>query len=414
MDYTIAIPSHNRSHTLNEKTLKTLRNLGIDKNKINIFVALEEKEEYRRTLNKELYGKIYNGTLGNINQRRLIEQYYKKGKKIVFINDDIDEIDLSLTEFKNLNDFIIHAFSKCIEEHSFIWGVYPVYNKFYRQTKKDVTTDLRLIVGCFYGIINRPDKEEIQVQFTDNKDDTERTLRYFTEDQIVLRFNKIGVKTNYYKGAGGMGLLKDRLPHIKQDTLNLEQHFSTYGKIKERKNGIYEFVLNKMPSPLYNIMLLKPCEPGLFDNLKNMLDKIQVPYVRNENRHNFPRHQAMCFGLVRARCSGIIGVSKFSVLYPEIAEEIERIGILLCPFNFTSAYLLKNVVCPKHKDANNVGTSLLCSFGTYEGCDIIINGASYDARKNGIVFNGSQLEHYNTPLISGDKYSLVFYNRNDK
>jgi hypothetical protein len=49
------------------------------------------------------------------------------------------------------------------------------------------------------------------------------------------------------------------------------------------------------------------------------------------------------------------------------------------------------------------------SFGDYVGCDLVVDGVTYDTRK-GLVFDGYLKEHYNTPLISGTKYSLVFFN----
>ena len=41
---------------------------------------------------------------------------------------DVDEIDLSLTEYKSLDEFLNDAFITCEKENAFIWSVYPACN----------------------------------------------------------------------------------------------------------------------------------------------------------------------------------------------------------------------------------------------------------------------------------------------
>ena len=77
---------------------------------------------------------------------------------------------------------------------------------------------------------------------------------------------------------------------------------------------------------------------------------------------------------------------------------------------FSSIHLNNNVVCPKHKDNRNVGNSLLVSFGDYTGCNIVIGDVIYDAKYTPLIFNGAEIEHYNTNDLEGNKYSLVYYN----
>ena len=52
---------------------------------------------------------------------------------------------------------------------------------------------------------------------------------------------------------------------------------------------------------------------------------------------------------------------------------------------------------------------MLLSFGDYSGCNIVVNNKIYDANCNPIIFNGSNLEHYNTDDLIGTKYSLVYF-----
>ena len=69
-----------------------------------------------------------------------------------------------------------------------------------------------------YAIINRPNLTAIQLTITDKngeKEDVERTLKYFYHDDIVIRFNKIGIKTKYFGKEGGLGRFNDRIQPMK-------------------------------------------------------------------------------------------------------------------------------------------------------------------------------------------------------
>lgn len=80
----------------------------------------------------------------------------------------------------------------------------------------------------------------------------------------------------------------------------------------------------------------------------------------------------------------------------------------------TTIHVNNNVVCPRHLDPSNSGSSVIVSFGDYEGCDLVIEGyGTFNTNLKPILFNGAKLYHYNTPLISGNKYSLVFFNQNN-
>ena len=129
-------------------------------------------------------------------------------------------------------------------------------------------------------------------------------------------------------------------------------------------------------------------------------------------RINFPRHRVDVFGLVQNRPinGGGMALSKVSIRRPELYAELMRIGNLIVPFTYSSILINKNTVCGLHKDANNVGLSLVVSIGDYTGCDLVIEGRPYTAKYRPLIFNGSEMQHYNTDDLIGDKYSLVFYN----
>jgi len=152
---------------------------------------------------------------------------------------------------KDIIWFIKEAFLESEKLHSYIWGVYAVYNPFFRKARKETTTELNYIVGAFYGIINRPNLKSIQLTITKEngqKEDVERTIKYFINDGIVLRFNKIGFETKYYGKEGGLGTFENRIKPMMEASKKLKTKYPEYGDIKVRENGMAEFVLKKIPS----------------------------------------------------------------------------------------------------------------------------------------------------------------------
>jgi hypothetical protein len=254
-DYIVCIPSYKRAQVCKERTLNALHKYHIDPKKIYVYVANKEDYDlYKTTLDPATYHKLIIGKKGLVPQRQFITNQWGANKHIVFLDDDVESIDLSLSpQFKkhNLDYFIKTAFSECVKAKSYIWGVYAVFNPYFRQARKEMTTELNYIVGAFYGIINRPTLKAIQLSITKEngqKEDVERTLKYFLHDGIVLRFNKIGFVTKYYGKEGGLGRFEDRIKPMLEASKKLKQKYSDYGEIKMRGNGMAEFVLKKVPA----------------------------------------------------------------------------------------------------------------------------------------------------------------------
>jgi hypothetical protein len=232
-NYVIAIPSYNRSDSIQTKTLTVLQQNNIEPSLIHIFVANKEQYDiYLQAIPKHLYGTLVIGLLGLKNQRNYINDYYPEGTHIVELDDDITSIVQLIVKDKlksvskgsnkggsksrktmkstkhikfikpiiNLDAFIKHAFKICTENGSFLWGVYPIANAHFMTPT--VTKDLRFIVGPMWGVINRHIKA---LKLTiDEKENTERTLQHWTIDGIVVRFNNVSIVTRYYKNKGGM------------------------------------------------------------------------------------------------------------------------------------------------------------------------------------------------------------------
>lgn len=252
-NFFVAIPTYKRYNDVYEKTIKTLLNGGVDYNKIFIFVADQlEYDNYKLALPINSYHKIVIGVLGINNQRKFIVNYFKQGDCVLFVDDDVERIDKLnkngdgfIQMKRSLNTFINHAFNLCKLNNIFLWGIYPVRNPFFMKPRPQITCDLRFILGTFYGIIIRhsPDLNTTLKE----KEDVENSILHFIKDNKLLRFEKITLKTKFFNPNGGIGSIDNRINTHKNSALYLSKKYPSFGKIKIRKNGIYEFTLNNNP-----------------------------------------------------------------------------------------------------------------------------------------------------------------------
>jgi hypothetical protein len=93
-----------------------------------------------------------------------------------------------------------------------------------------------------YDELNNRLIEDIKITLTTDREDVERSLRYYIKDHKVIRFNHVGFKTKFFN-KGGHGLLEERINTIYKDVKNLDENFVGYGKIKQKKK-CPDFVLN--------------------------------------------------------------------------------------------------------------------------------------------------------------------------
>jgi hypothetical protein len=263
MVYVVAIPSYNRPNEIVKKTLKTLKDGGINKNSIYIFVANEnERKRYEEIVPKELYGKIVVGKLGIANQRIFIKNYFKENQHVVSIDDDVEALykmtnsagtprrlrpaaecePAKLMKITNVDKFFKDAFDKLKKEKLFIWGIYPVRNPFFMQNK--VTTGLKFIIGALYGFIVRKPTPDLEPSVNaEGKEDYEQSILYYKKDGGVLRYNNVTIKTKFL-AKGGLG--DDRFAMNKKAAEYLKKTYPELVTIFNRKNGMTEIKLANM------------------------------------------------------------------------------------------------------------------------------------------------------------------------
>ena len=246
VNYVVAIPTYNRHYVLANKTLKTLIEGNVNKNRIFLFVANKEQYKlYEDIVPKNMYNQIIIGKKGITNQRKFIAKYFPEGQYVISMDDDVEEFEIlkgeKLIKLKDVDKFFTEAYHLLRKEHLFIWGIYPVRNPFFMY--KNITTDLRFIIGVTFGFIVRHNKKLEPSIKAETKEDYEQTILYFKMDGGVLRFNNITTKTKF-NAPGGLGT--DRYERNKNAAHYLEHMYPDIINVFKRRNGTYEVKLARL------------------------------------------------------------------------------------------------------------------------------------------------------------------------
>jgi len=223
-DYVVAIPSYKRPETLKTKTLNLLQHYKIEPRRIYIFVAdNEQKTIYDKELPRQAYNKLVIGKPGIKNIRNFMPKYFPERKHIFYMDDDIydvyeaknkfpitdsryDKKNNHLVRLPSLHRLIEQGFNLSKKTGLTNWGVYPVLNAYFMKPTSSninecVNTKLCYIIGFMTGVINN---RKAEIRTIDDKEDYERSIKYYLKDDGLLRFNNITAKTKCYKEPGGM------------------------------------------------------------------------------------------------------------------------------------------------------------------------------------------------------------------
>lgn len=232
----IAIPSYKRADTLVSKTLKyLLSDCKININDITIFVANQyEYDIYKNKTPKGL--KIIIGKETLKGQRNFMDFYYDINDKVLFFDDDIDGLYKKKggkTElFTDLISLYKIGFNECAKHKTALFGICAVNNGFYMNNK--ISTNLKYIVGCFYGQII---KRDVTLCVTlEDKEDFERTILYFNKYKKVVRLNMLAPKTKYYDEDGGMQVTRTE-KRVTASAITLVKRYPQYCSINTKKKS---------------------------------------------------------------------------------------------------------------------------------------------------------------------------------
>ena len=240
-NYVIAIPSYKREHTIKIRTLATLESYNIPKDLIYIFVAnKEEYTKYCTSLDKSYHKHIIISKVGVKHIRMFMSTYFKEGQNICYIDDDIYSIEEAVfnskskkklleklkdkglepttvnkkkwkkscqvfIKLKSLDTFLQEGFSILKQSGHTLFGINPVYNPFFCTIKdkqnSHITYNLKYIVGAMCCVIN---SRKGEIRHVHDKEDYERSIRYYLLTGGTPRFNNISIVTKYYKEPGGL------------------------------------------------------------------------------------------------------------------------------------------------------------------------------------------------------------------
>ena len=409
----IAIPTYNRSDRF--ETLSFLKKNNIPVEDIYIFFANEEEKQ--KYINS--FGSEYNwivGVIGIDKQRNFITNYFDENEILICMDDDIE--DLIHKDDKPFLDWINECIDYINDKQLGLLSIPPSTNPFWFNEKikskshKSFKYGNYLAVGVFHIYKNHKDLL-INIPFID---DYERSILYYKKYGNNARYFDVLIKTKYW-GTGGLSNDRTMYSYIGSVNKFLYRHpeyvsFNTkFIRNISKFQKLPNIIPNKVIKDKVDVIELPKIEPDELSILYGMLEDIYITRRGiKSNRRGFPLgHQSITFGYVRGRYNGKYDLSVYTKKYPYIYQELLRIGNIFCPFEFSAIHINKNVICPPHKDSKNIGKSMLLSFGDYTGCNIVIDGKKYDANCSPLIFDGSELEHYNTDDLTGTKYSLIFY-----
>lgn len=256
-DYRLAIPSRGRSASIQTATLATLQRGKVPRNRVTVWVTAADLPEYTAAL-PGWDVRDHGGPPGMAEARRAIASQYPVGTRLVQMDDDVRDVRAlvpgipsrrrggTLAPVADLDALFDHAFAHARRAGVTLWGVYPVANAYFMQQAFRV--GLQLVVGPLWGTTVAHDSaEELRLG---EKEDFERTFRYYLRDGAVGRMENVTIDTRYYTEPGGMQLERTtRSIETAAHTLaDLYPQFCTFRRSKTR--GTAELRIRRLPHRL--------------------------------------------------------------------------------------------------------------------------------------------------------------------
>ena len=245
-DYKIAIPTYKRVDLFEKKTYGKVIKPGKLEDRVILFIQNDEDEElYRKRFPRLKQVRSPPGYHPTLN---FISKYFKKDQRYVKMDDDVAglfKVDEGFVErggglkkIKNAGKIFNECFRWMDKRGSNLGGFYPS-TSWFRGPK--VSTDLRFIMGACYCVRN----QKIFLPEANSKSDFELTIKYFQHDRTVVRMNRIGIRTSYASGEGGVDRTKSS---ENRDNERLAKKYPSFVKRSiKHKNGTSSLVLVKNP-----------------------------------------------------------------------------------------------------------------------------------------------------------------------
>lgn len=447
-DYIVLVITYNRVERCYKKTLTMLKENKIPSDLIYLVVhTKEQKYLYENGIPKEYYNEILitNKDEGIYGQMNWVFSKYKKGQKILKLDDDISSIltlkNNKLVKTTDLSNIIDKGFKLCEENGVKLWGIYPTANAYFMNSQKEYTTDLRFIVGALMGIINEKLDIDLNIKI---KGDYEYAIKSYLINGGILRFNRITFRYDIAKNEGDRinvmikdaNILKDKYPDlVKMNTrrntgknmgeilLNTKSKEIEGGKITNLKKipiEDYEST-NVSMDTISNTKEIRDIQEKLLEALNNA----KIPRIEGKRkdekktRGDLIGYKGWTFNMGIGRRRNL-GLSEFSAnsREPELFKLVVEYGNKILPTGFTYSAITinKNLKAKKHIDGGNTGFGGITFLGDYTGgglyiYDHITNKPTlYDTHNKLIIFNGANLAH-KTESFNGTRFALIYYNQ---
>lgn len=243
MDYHLAIPSHRRSEMLGKKTLNFLRLSNAPSP--TVYVSDEKDLTDYRNLYPNLDIRL--APVGIAAARNYIQDTQPLGKKIVYIDDDIEDIfhlDFSSEKPKkykvrDFNALMEECFRSAERAGTTFWGVMPTDHTLCM--KPLIRRNLTYINGSLYGVVNS------RVSVVQNHlEDFERSLRYWKKEGRLCRLEFVGLLTKYYKNAGGLQETRNEAM-TSESAFRLIEEFPDLCKMRKKKGKWSDLSFKRFP-----------------------------------------------------------------------------------------------------------------------------------------------------------------------
>lgn len=243
MSLEIAIPTYNRSSTINDKTLKLLEKFN--KKQVKLYVEdLDQYEQYKLTCPD--YDIVVTQTEGIVEKRNYIMSK-TESKYLLMLDDDIiniKNIDGNNITSDELKELILLGFKTTVENNCRLWGINGYSNNYF--FKDQYSTNLKFIIGCFMGIIINDNRPILIPEDLTVLEDYYLSIKYFQEDGKIIRYNQFGIQQKYFTGEGGLQshYSKDeRVAEQNRCIVYIHQRLPSYCSIIKKKDCL-DFRLN--------------------------------------------------------------------------------------------------------------------------------------------------------------------------
>ena len=448
--------TYNRVERCYKKTLSVLKENNIPSSIINLVVHNKEQAElYRQGIPKEYYNKILitNENKGIYGQMNWVFRHYKKGQKILKLDDDISAIYKvqgdKLVKTNTLKSIIDEGYKLCEENGFKLWGLYPVANAYFMKDNKPYTTDLRFIVGALMGIINEKIQIDLDIKI---KGDYDYAIKSYLNNGGLIRFNRLSFKYDITKNEGervntmisDANILIRKYPTLVKNNTRRDTN-KPMGEILLKKGEGLEYEDDEVEGGKLKVeeldrdnpdntevfvdkIILTPKIKALQSKIENLISNAKIPPVSSGFYHSGSKKRGEIIGTkgytfnLGGGRRRFLPVGEFSKNKenPELFKTIVEYANLILPtgFEYSVITINKNLKAKKHKDGGNDGLGCITFLGDYTGGGLYIYDDKdkpklYNSHNVVIGFNGARLAH-KTEAFKGDRYAMIFYQQKNR